>query len=406
MKQKNLVLLVVAVGCGLLAAFLTTQMTGKTATVEQAEILVAAKELPVGTKFEKDKFAELVKKKKVSRADVPANAAISEDELLGKSLTRGLRPDDFLAVTDVAVQKLMVPPAGKHLYTIKLPYENVGPWVMPGREVDVVCTHRAPGTSVVRHIKLLPELLVMAVDTEDKISPTTGGRTIVNTVTLAGNLDESRWLQLAQDAGAQLRFLVRSENSEKFTKLPDEELEALFNNDLAKLSEAKEKPQPKPTDEPAPSVITVKYPVVMKDVKAGQVIDDEFITKCMQTQPFVGPAPADVIMDLTPHKGKVLIQDVASGRYLTENVLGAKPEVKPVETPKVAEKKPVEVWDQRFITGSGTKTYRFERFDKKGEWQFKGEVQEDGSVTPVPMPGLQPKPDAKGGTGESDGKVS
>ena len=62
MKQKNLILLVVAVGCGLLAAFLTTQMSAKAPTAEQSEMLVAAKELPVGTKIEKDKIAELIKK--------------------------------------------------------------------------------------------------------------------------------------------------------------------------------------------------------------------------------------------------------------------------------------------------------------------------------------------------------
>ena len=61
MKQKNLFLLVVAVGCGLLAAFLTTQMSARPAAVEQTILLVAAKELPVGTKLDKDKMAELIR---------------------------------------------------------------------------------------------------------------------------------------------------------------------------------------------------------------------------------------------------------------------------------------------------------------------------------------------------------
>ena len=54
MKQKNMILIAVAVGCGLVAAFLTTQMSAKTPKDEGVEIPVAAKELSVGTKLNKD----------------------------------------------------------------------------------------------------------------------------------------------------------------------------------------------------------------------------------------------------------------------------------------------------------------------------------------------------------------
>ncbi len=52
MKQKNLILMVVAVGCGLVAAFLTTQINAKP-KVEKIAVWVAAKDLPVGTVFTK-----------------------------------------------------------------------------------------------------------------------------------------------------------------------------------------------------------------------------------------------------------------------------------------------------------------------------------------------------------------
>ena len=51
MKQKNVILMVVAVGCGLVAAFLTTQINAKP-KVEQVEVVVALKDLPVGTVIE------------------------------------------------------------------------------------------------------------------------------------------------------------------------------------------------------------------------------------------------------------------------------------------------------------------------------------------------------------------
>lgn len=415
MKQKNLILLVVAVGCGLLAAFLTTQMSAKPVTAEQGEMIVAAKDLPVGTVIEKEKLAELVKKKRMNKADIPLNAMMSEDELIGKTVKQNLRADDYFSITVIGTVKSLEAPPGKHLYTIKLPFDSVGPWIQAGREVDVVCTHKPPGTQVVRHIKLLPEILVMAVDVDDKPNPTGGGKPVLNTVTLAASLEESHWLQLAQDAGAHMRLLVRSKESERFTKLPDEELYEIFNKPVLSkddLDRQKETVKPAAEDPKSTAVTTVKYPVTVSEAKAGTVIDDEFIDKVMQSQPFAGPAPADVIYDLTAHKGKVLLQDVPKGAYLNLVVLGEKPrgEVKPAETPKpespkVEVRKPVEVWDTTLTTGRGVKKYRFERFEKDGPWKFKGEVQEDGSVTPAPLNGNQPIPEAPKADGDA-GKIS
>jgi pilus assembly protein CpaB len=425
-KQKNLFLLVVAVGCGLLAAFLTTQMSARPAAVEQAVLIVAAKELPVGTKLDKDKLSDLIKKKKVNKADVPLNALTSEDELIGKTVVTSLRPDDFFSVSSIGTAKELVPPEGKHLYTIKLPYESVGPWVQAGRHVDVTCTHKPPGTQEVRHIKLLPEILVMAVDMDEKPNPATPGKPMINTVTLAASLEESHWLHLAQDAGAHLRLLVRGEGSEKFKKLPDDELYQIFNK---KTISSKDYPPQGTGDEKGgepkgePFVAQVRFPVAVKEIKAGTVIDDDFITKAMQTRPFAPPIPSDAVLDLSQYKGRVLIQDLPAGNYLPERAIGEKPkvatEVKPpekdpkvekVEPPKVTgpvqtyQKKPVETWDSTIVTGSGTKKVRFVRYEKDGEWVFLGEVKKDGTVTPTTQPNVQP-PTQKSG-GDAGGKIS
>lgn len=425
MKQKNLFLLVVAVGCGLLAAFLTTQMSARPAAVEQAVLLVAAKELPVGTKIEKDKLAELIKKKKVNKADVPMNALTSEDELVGKTVTQSLRTDDFFSVSSVGPVKELVPPEGKHLYTIKLPYEAVGPWVQAGRHVDVVCTHRPPSSQEVRHIKLLPEILVMAVDMDEKPNPATPAKPMINTVTLAANLEESHWLQLAQDAGAHLRLLVRSEQSEKFTKLPDDELYKIFNKKTISKEDFRSQDGDRNSEEPKPepSTFSVRFPVAVREVKAGTLIDDDFINKAMQTRPFAPPIPSDAVVDLSQYKGRVVIQDIPIGNYLPERAIGEKPkvaEVKPPEkvepkTPEKVEpkptgplkpfvKKPIETWDTSIVTGSGTKKVRFVRYEKDGEWVFLGEVDKDGKVTPTAQPN-NVQPPSQGG-GDTGGKIS
>jgi Flp pilus assembly protein CpaB len=418
-KQKNLILLVVAVGCGLLAAFLTTQMKAGPASVEMQEIYVAAKELNVGQKIDKDKFAELIKKKKVPKADVPINAILSEEELLGKDINRQLRTDDFIAVGDVGQFKVVAPPPGKHLYTIKLSYEAfAGPFVQPGAQVDVVCTHRPPGSNEIRHINLLPEILIMAVDLKNQKSGEPGQQT-VNTITLAASLNESKWLQLAQDAGAQLRFIVRGEGSETFTKLPDDELIALFNKpvvdpkDVAK-AEAK---KPVETETPErPLAPPIRIPVAIGEIKAGTEITDEFIEKAMRSSPFAAPAPADAILDLTAYKGRKIISDLPQKSYLTVAVLSEATKTietpkpvdapKPAETPKTEAKKIAKTWETTITTGTGTKKYRYLMYEGETEWTFAGEVHEDGSTTNGPMPSIQPKPDAAKGGVNDGGKIS
>ena len=66
MKQKNIVLMVVAVGCGLVAAFLTSQMSAKPA-VEKVDVIVAAKDLPVGSQLTREDLKTAIK---IGRAHV------------------------------------------------------------------------------------------------------------------------------------------------------------------------------------------------------------------------------------------------------------------------------------------------------------------------------------------------
>ena len=74
MKQKNLILMVVAVGCGLVAAFLTTQMNAKP-KVEQVEVVVAAKDLPVGTTITQGRPAEVIARKKIAKDALPRRSS-------------------------------------------------------------------------------------------------------------------------------------------------------------------------------------------------------------------------------------------------------------------------------------------------------------------------------------------
>ena len=93
MKQKNLILMVVAVGCGLVAAFLTTQMNAR-AEVEQVEVIVAAKDLPVGTMMTKDDLPKLIDAQE-DRQGRPAAGVRDDRGGVGRqALTRAVRKDE------------------------------------------------------------------------------------------------------------------------------------------------------------------------------------------------------------------------------------------------------------------------------------------------------------------------
>src|SRR5262245_22064290 len=93
MKQKNLILMVVAFGCGLVAAFLTTQINARP-RVEHVEVIVAAKDLAVGTMMTRADLPKLITKKKIAKDALPSAFVMNEEELLDKRLTRSVMKDE------------------------------------------------------------------------------------------------------------------------------------------------------------------------------------------------------------------------------------------------------------------------------------------------------------------------
>src|SRR5215211_2866731 len=87
MKQKNLILMVVAVGCGLVAAFLTSQMNAKPQT-ESVDVVVAATDIPVGVGISKEDLGKYLKTKKLPKDAIPEGIVENPEELVDKRLAR------------------------------------------------------------------------------------------------------------------------------------------------------------------------------------------------------------------------------------------------------------------------------------------------------------------------------
>ena len=94
MKQKNLILMVVAVGCGLVAAFLTSQMSAKPGQ-GRAGRGPRGRQGPAGRHHAHQGRARrrCVKYKKFAKDGLPAAVVATEDELVDKRLARTIRAE-------------------------------------------------------------------------------------------------------------------------------------------------------------------------------------------------------------------------------------------------------------------------------------------------------------------------
>ena len=220
MKQKNMILLALAIGCGLVAAFLTAKL-GAGSKGEMVPVLVAAKNLDQGTKL--DKPEELFVRKPFPKESVPPEFVDDITQLKGKVLQRSVRAGSHCTMGDVTPRtgiELPIDPATGVMYNamaIKVdPATVVGGLVVPGAKVDVVCVERRPNGKT-SSTMILQNVLVVGVN-ETTVRPDDQGY-IKNaqTVTLAVKQQEGMILALAGERG-KVSLMLRDPNNTKIKK--------------------------------------------------------------------------------------------------------------------------------------------------------------------------------------------
>ncbi len=412
MKQKNLILMVVAVGCGLAAAFLTSRMSAKPATeqVPQKDVLVAAKDLNPPTKFTKEALKDLVKRKRMNAADVPDNAIETEEELIDMTLHRPVTANVFLQKTDVNKNEGLTPPIGKSgLMSVKLPLAQVTPFIKPTSRVNLLGTVTNQNNRKVGGRVLIPNMHVMAVDTNYVPAPgAPTGIMQVQVITLAVSNDEATLIRMAETANVTMSFVLIGK-AEEAANTPTEwnidEVIGWINDAVAGGGGNGEQKVPETTPTPVPAPMFVKVPVATEDLPAGTELTDDVITQKFRMVDFV-EAPTTAVIDLKASIGHFLAKEVSANQFLPKSAVSKtapkkpeEPKVKAAPTDDAATPKPMtdlpnetkpapkEVKKKatldKSITGpSGTKTFRYEQQDDK-TWKLQGEVQPDGSVTPV-----------------------
>lgn len=411
MKQKNMILVAVAVGCGLVAAVLTSQMSAGTKKTDGVLIPVAMKDIPVGTPLNGAKIEEFVEYKEFPKEMVPASFVANSDDLKDKRLTRNLRKGEAFNPADVTKSVALTPPEGYDMMAIECTLvEGVAGFVQPGARVNVLAvipSKRNQGYATV--VPFLLDMLVLAVDNQSQIVEGAATVPTLSSVSLAVTPEHALLLAGAKQRNCSMRLVLR--NPVKPTvheKIwTHKELWALLADQPPEEKPTEEAPKPKDEDK-------IKLAVAREDLPAGLQLTKEVIDEKFEMVEFTKPAPAQGIENIRDYTGKYLTSPLAARQYVPKSFLGDDPAKKtpkkpapegdetPKESPKTPEApKKVEVppvyHDVTIQTPNGIKKIRYQVMPN-GTYKYLGEVplvEADKTEAEAPKTEPKPKPESK-----------
>jgi pilus assembly protein CpaB len=255
MKPKTMILLIVAVGCGLGASIMTSRLLADRGKPDEGEqtvpVLVAKARVAAFQPIKEPEKLFEVKQFPVSVA--PKRPVGDFEEIKDQRLTKGLAEgamvlkDDILNKDDTTVDVRLLP--GQRAVSIRVTAESVvAGFVLPGSRVDVVGTFKGAESS---SRLILQNMLVMAVDDKDRRVQEQKSF-IGQTVTLAATPEEAGRLALAQSMG-ELRLLLKAHGDN--SRISNFEVKFA---DLAKPPRDPSKPAPEPEPTKIDGPATVK----------------------------------------------------------------------------------------------------------------------------------------------------
>ena len=236
MKPKTLILMVVAVVCGLAASYMTSRLLAERQSSndedQKVTILVAKQNISTGSLI-KDPEKFFVEKA-FTKGEEPKKALRSFDQLKDRVLNKGLSAEQFVTSDDLYGKDQQglsgALPAGMRAVAIHVSAETLaGGFVLPNSHVDVILTVRR-GDSDSYAYTFLQNMLVLAVDQ----APTRDERAtmLASTVTLAATPEDTQRISLATTMG-ELRLTLR-----KYDDIENNKARMVTPRDLTRASVA------------------------------------------------------------------------------------------------------------------------------------------------------------------------
>jgi len=290
MKPKTLILMVVAVVCGLGASYMTSQLLSQrddtpaeAPVVEKVTLLVAKKSVEMHTALRK-KPEDFFQEKQFIKEDAPKDALTPEDmpKLKDKFLKRGLRKGDHVLADDLMDNNLSLRslPNGMRAVGIRVNVEQIagGFASLPGSHIDIMWTTRRGSDSETFSKVLLEDVVVLAADTS---THSDGSAIVASVVTVALLPDDAMKLTLAMETGS-LRLIVRNLEDKSSSDKERVSMAELLKdrNTKSKKEDVQPLPEPEPParatqetpkEPPTPAIKLTKVTVTVRNGPDVQV---------------------------------------------------------------------------------------------------------------------------------------
>jgi pilus assembly protein CpaB len=228
MKPKTMILMVVAVVCGLGASYMTSRLLAErdekpaeAAAAPKVKLLVAKKSLAMHIALGK-KPEDLFVTREFFKDDAPKEALVPDDmaKLKGKYLKRGLRQGEHLTADDLMENNpgLKNLPLGMRAVGIQVTVaQGASGWAcVPGAHVDIIWTGREGNGSATKGKLFLEDVIILAADTTANPAEN-GGAMVASVVTVALTPEDSVRIAEAMDTGT-LRLVLRNFEDKKDVK--------------------------------------------------------------------------------------------------------------------------------------------------------------------------------------------
>jgi pilus assembly protein CpaB len=263
MKPKTLVLMGVAIACGLGASYMTSRLLAERNTDDEPKIdvLVAKKNLNMGDTIKTPE--ELFQQKRYVKGEEPAGAVTDFESLKNRVLKRPLRPGDHVTQEDMFGDKdnidvlafLLAP--GHRAVGIRVNVESAafGFATLPLSRVDIISTVRRADDKATYAQVLLENVLVLAAD--DKTRRSEDGKPMPSqVVTVALKPEDTLKVRLAAEMGT-LSLALRKINDVSRTekgKLTYQQLKSGEDSGQDDPVEVANVPTPPKVEPPSPKV--------------------------------------------------------------------------------------------------------------------------------------------------------
>jgi pilus assembly protein CpaB len=232
MKPQTLIMLVVAVGCGLTAMVMTQRFltAPPPAKPKGAQIVVAAVDIKPGEQINET----MIKTVEWPAEAAPANAVADPKEVLGRSVRYPISANEAVTIAKLAAEGVgpglePIIESGKRAMSVPIKtHESAAGFIKPGSRVDVVMISRRTGSKGSKAKTILQNVRVIAVNQATSTDPDDEKRGhLVEMVTFLLTPEEAEMLALAQNTGA-IQLVMRSSVEDaivKTTGVTQDELE-------------------------------------------------------------------------------------------------------------------------------------------------------------------------------------